>query len=183
MTTKIDFDRENLHLVPPCAAYMHSYRAAIYEYLKWAVEDFAYPKLKTRRDLAGFLRRSDNARRGIGVPSGFVPSSAFWLVDGQHYLGSGDVRHFLNDRLRVYGGNIGYSIRPAAWQQGLGTIQLALLLAEARKLHIEKPIITCFDANIGSAKVIENNGGVLQRKVFNTIRGMERLTRIYEVDL
>jgi len=182
MTTKIEFDRKNLHLVPPCAAYMHSYRAAIHEYMKWAVEDFAYPKLKTRRDVAGFLRTAEENRRGINVRSDLVPSSAFWLVDGRHYLGSGDVRHFLTDKLRVYGGNIGYSIRPAVWQQGLGTIQLALLLDEARKLHIQKPIITCFDANIGSAKVIERNGGVLQRKVVNTIRGMERLTRIYEIE-
>lgn len=182
---KLAINFENLHLVQPTAAYIDSYRAAIAEYRKYQVEDFAYPKVTTRRDVAAFLRRVDNFSRGIGLPPGFVPSSAYWLVDGKHYLGSGDVRHFLNDNLRRLGGNIGYSIRPAAWKQGLGTIQLALLLTEAANLRISKPIITCFDGNIASAKVIEKNGGRLLRKVNNRYRDSNtpRLTRIYEIDL
>jgi len=180
----INIDFGNLHLVRPCVGYMHSYRAAIYEYCKWAVEDFAYPKITTRRDVAAFLRRTEQFRRGVGVPSGFVPSSAFWLVDGRNYIGSGDVRHFLNSRLRHLGGNIGYSIRPAAWGRGLGTLQLSMLLHEAKKLHIAKPIITCFDTNAASAKVIEKNGGVLLEKRLNqTDDGKNKLTRIYEIDL
>jgi len=176
-------NRKNLHLVEPCQMYIDSYRAAIAEYRRHDVADFVYPKVSTRRDAAKFLRELEGARRGIGIKSGFVPSSAFWLVDGRHYLGSGDVRHFLNDSLRTFGGNIGYSIRPAAWRQGLGTAQLAMLLTEAAKLHIAKPIITCFDGNIASIKVIEANGGVLVKKVNVQTRGANRLTRIYEIDL
>jgi len=183
MTSNTNPNHNNLHLVVPCAAYINSYRAAFAEYRKWDVEDFAYPKIKTRRDVAAFLQKADHTRRGIGVRDGLVPSSAFWLVDGQHYIGSGDVRHFLTERLKVYGGNIGYSIRPNYWQQGLGTLMLSLLLHEAKKIGVAKPIITCFDTNIASAKVIEKNGGVLLRKVTNSIRGIQRLTRIYQIDL
>jgi len=178
---KIDFN--NIHLVLPCTAYMHSYREAIKEYRHHKVEDFAYPKVGTRREIAAFLRKADHFRRGINMPKGYVPSSAYWLVDGQNYLGSGDVRHFLNDNLRRLGGNIGYSIRPGAWRNGLGTLQLALLLVQAKKLRIYKPLVTCFDGNTASARIIEKNGGILLHKLSNSFGGQQRLTRIYEIDL
>ena len=152
------------------------------EYMAHRVEDFAYPKLSNKRDIKAYLKRLDEFRAGK-VPDGFVPASAFWLVDGVHYLGSGDVRHALNAHLQRLGGNIGYSIRPAAWGKGLGTVQLAFLLQEARKLGVEKPIITCYDENFASIKIIERNGGVLVKKVVNRVYGKQRLTRIYEVNL
>jgi len=163
--------------------YMASYRAAIKEYTARGVEDFAYPKVSTKRNALAYLKRVENYRRGIGLPKGYVPGSSFWLVDGQHYLGSGDVRHYLTDSLRKLGGNIGYSINPLFWRHGLGTMQLGLLLQEAQKLRIAKPLITCFDGNAASAKIIEKHGGVLQNKITNRFRGEDRLTRIYEIDL
>ncbi|MCL2396974.1 MAG: GNAT family N-acetyltransferase [Defluviitaleaceae bacterium] len=178
---EIDFN--NIHLVQPCMKYMDSYREAIVEYLQQRVEDFAYPKVAGKRAAMAYLQRLDNMRRGIGVPIGFVPYSAFWLVDGRQYLGSGDVRHYLNDKLRRLGGNIGYSVRPSAWRRGLGTLQLALLLDEAAGLRISKPVVTCFDVNAASARVIEKNGGVLVSKVNNRIDGQDKLTRVYQIDL
>ena len=178
---KINYD--DIRLIQPNMHYMDSYRAAVKEYYARQVEDFAYPKVSTKRRAAAYLRRLENFRRGIDVPKGYVPCSSFWLVDGQHYLGSGDVRHYLNDRLRRLGGNIGYSVNPLFWRRGLGTLQLALLLKEAKKLHITKPIVTCFDANTPSAKIIEKNGGVLVDVMTNPFRGEHRLTRIYEIDL
>ena len=180
---KISIDFQNLHLIHPNLAYINSYRAAIAEYRRHGVEDFAYPTVATRRDAVKYLRRLERYRRGIHMPGGYVPSSAFWLVDGRNYLGSGDIRHFLDDNLRRLGGHIGYSIRPGAWRQGLGTVQLALLLKEAGQLGIPKAIVTCYDTNIASAKVIEKNGGVLIKKISNTFGEIERLTRIYEIDL
>jgi len=162
---------------------MDSYRVAFHEYARHVVEDFAYPDVATKRAAAKYLRRVENFRRGIDIPKGYVPSSGFWLVDGQHYLGSGDVRHYLTDSLRKLGGNIGYSINPLFWQQGLGNLQLQLLLEEAKKLRIAKPIITCFDENTASAKIIEKNHGVLLRTITNRFRGQDRPTRVYEIDL
>jgi len=162
---------------------MSSYRAAIKEYAKRNIVDFAYPNVSTKRKAKAYLKELENHRRGINIPKGRVPSSGFWLVDGTHYLGSGDIRHYLTDGLRRLGGNIGYSINPLFWQQGLGTLQLNLLLEEAKKLRIAKPIVTCFDDNAASAKVIEKNNGILLRTQDNDFRGSKRLTRIYEIDL
>jgi len=130
-----------------------------------------------------YLESLEDLRVGFNLEFGRVPSSAFWLTDGKHYLGSGDVRHHLNKPLKTFGGHIGYSIRPAVQNKGLGTIQLKMLLREAKKLGIKIARITCFDENAASASIIEKCGGVLVEKVYNEIRGEQRLTRIYDIRL
>jgi len=85
--------------------------------------------------------------------------------------------------LKKFGGHIGYSIRPQAWGHGLGTIQLKMLLHEARKVGIQTARLTCFDDNVGSYRVMEKNGAVMVNKVLNRVYGRNRLTRIYEIDL
>lgn len=180
---KMEIDFENLKLVEPSFELWKGFVEAIREHRLCKVEDFAYPKVRSMREFKNYLRRLDDFRNERNIPKGFVPVSAFWLTDGTQYLGSGDVRHYLNESLETFGGHIGYSIRPQAWGRGLGTIQLALLLGEARKLGIPIVRITCFDNNIASARVIEKNGAVLIGKVNNKIKGRNRLTRIYEIDL
>jgi len=181
--TQIEIDHDNIHLTKPDMTYIGSYRAAFAEYRAHNVEDFAYPKVASKRQAKVYMARVENFRHGINIPMGYVPNSGFWLVDGRNYLGSGDVRHYLDDNLRKLGGNIGYSIRPAAWRLGLGTLLLSMLLEEAIKLNISRPIVTCFDTNVASAKIIEKHGGVLLKKITNRYGGTDRLTRIYEIGL
>jgi predicted acetyltransferase len=40
---------------------------------------------------------------------------------------------------------------------------LRLALLKAKELDLVKVLITCYDDNTASAKVIENNGGVFER--------------------
>lgn len=77
-------------------------------------------------------------------------------------IGTIQLRHKLSSELRKYGGHIGYGIRPTERLKGYGTQQLALVIEEARKLGLTKVMITCDKNNIGSAKVIMNNGGILE---------------------
>ena len=177
----MDIDFENLRLVRPCADFHESFKHAIREHRRNKTEDFGYPKVRTKGQFREYLEELDDLRTGFGLSLGRVPSSAFWLTDGKHYLGSGDVRHRINKSLKTFGGHVGYSIRPAAQNKGLGTIQLRLLLREARRLGIKTVRITCFDENAASARIIEKNGGKLIEKVYNNIRGEKRLTRVYDI--
>ena len=179
----LDINMNALKLVKPCQTYRESFIAAIAEYRRHKVIDFGYPEVEMDADFFYFLRRCEERREGKNLPRGYVPDSAFWLTDGVHYLGSGNVRHFLNQELKGYGGHIGYSIRPAAWGRGLGTVQLRLLLTEAKKVGITTARLTCFDDNIGSYRVMEKNGAVLINKVENRVNGRLRLTRVYEIAL
>lgn len=63
------------------------------------------------------------------------------------------------------GGHIGDGIRPSERKKGYATKMIALALLECKKLGINKVLMVCDKNNIGSAKSIINNGGVLENEV------------------
>lgn len=127
-----------------------------------------------------FLKYENN-RQGINLPEGYVSASSFWLVEDDVVIGVGGIRHSLTPALQKFGGHIWYAIIPSKWNLGYGTLQLKLLLEEAFKLGIYNALITC-DDNIGSYKVMENNGGVYQDTIENIIDDQSRKTRRYWVN-
>lgn len=60
------------------------------------------------------------------------------------------------------GGHIAFGVRPTARRQGLATWALGAVLPEARSLGLTRVLVTCDDHNLGSARTIQNNGGVLE---------------------
>jgi predicted acetyltransferase len=116
-----------------------------------------------RKALPDFIRQLDEQSRGIGLPTGYVPASSFWLVrrgDGV-MVGVSNLRHGLIPALEDVGGHIGYSIRPSERCKGYGTRILALTTEKARARGLGQVLLTCDTDNLGSARVIEKNGGVL----------------------
>ena len=85
-------------------------------------------------------------------------------------VGICNIRHDLNqDYLMTIAGHIGYSINPAERRKGYATEQLRLALLEAKKLGIDRVLVTAADWNIGSQKTILANGGVLENTYFDTV--------------
>jgi len=103
-----------------------------------------------------------------------VPESVYWLVDGDKHVGRISIRHKLNATLLMNGGNIGYEIRPSRRRQGNGTLMLGMALPIARSIGLTKALLTCFDFNIGSWKIMEKNGAVLQDIVVGDDRELMR---------
>lgn len=130
-------------------------------------------------DFAGFVDRLLHFNANpVGT---FVPQSPFWITLGDVYVGRLDIRHRLNDNLRLFGGHIGYDIRPSMRRRGYGTRALQLGLIEARKLHIDRVLVTCSEHNIASRKIIEANGGVLEDLIPTRFR--PELTCRYWIDV
>jgi predicted acetyltransferase len=98
-------------------------------------------------------------RQGV-VTRWDVPSTAFWYISGEHYLGSLVVRHELTDDLGEVGGHVGYHI-VAPWRgQRHATGMLTAGLVECRKLGLHRILLTCTPDNEPSRRVILANGGV-----------------------
>jgi len=113
-----------------------------------------------------------------------VQSFDYFAVDDDKFIGIIHIRLELTPFLLNYGGHIGYGINPKYWRQGYGTELLRIGLIKFKELSEEKRVlITCDDNNIGSAKVIENNGGVLENKVTNIDDYGETLTRRYWINI
>ena len=118
------------------------------------------------------------------VCPGLVPATTFLAVDADGKLiGMIDIRHRLNEGLLRFGGNIGYSVRPCCRRQGYATQMLALALEECRKMQMQKVLVTCNKENIGSAKTIQKNGGVLENEVAGKENGEDRITQRYWITL
>ncbi len=114
-----------------------------------------------------------------------VLSYDYFAVDDDKFIGIIHIRIELTPFLLSYGGHIGYGINPKYWRQGYGTELLKLGLIRIKELiKDDRVLVTCDDDNIGSAKVIENNGGVLENKVLNKDEyGDEVLTRRYWIKI
>lgn len=96
---------------------------------------------------------------------GWVPASLYFLIDeNKKIFGALQIRHALNEKLLKLGGHIGYGVRPSERQKGLATKMLSLSLKKAEELGLKRVLITCDKKNIGSAKTITNNGGVLENE-------------------
>lgn len=96
---------------------------------------------------------------------GRTPSSTFLCIreSDKAMVGICNIRHDLNsDFLINTVGHIGYSIRPSERRKGYATEQLRLALLEAKKLGINRVLVTATDWNIGSQKTILANGGVYE---------------------
>jgi predicted acetyltransferase len=95
-------------------------------------------------------------------PDGFVPSTTWWWVEGDEYLGRIAVRHRLTNWLREVGGHIGYDVRPSARRQGHATAMLRAVMPLAAGLGVNPALVTCDVDNIASRRVIEANKGELE---------------------
>ncbi len=113
------------------------------------------------------------------VRPGLVTHSTYWMVDGQRIVGALNFRHDLTENLKLYGGHIGYGIRPSERQKGYATTGLRLALEEARQRGLDQVLLTCGADNLASRRVILANGG---REIEPTVRN-GRETRRFIIPL
>jgi predicted acetyltransferase len=100
-------------------------------------------------------------RRGVRIRWD-VPSTLYWYVSGEHYLGSLVLRHRLTEELAEVGGHIGYHVVSPWQRQGHATRMLAAGLVEARSVGLERVLLTCAADNEPSRRVILANGGIYE---------------------
>lgn len=110
-------------------------------------------------------------------PKDMVTSNIFIAIrlSDNKIVGIIDFRHHINDPiLSVWGGHIGYSVRPDERKKGYAKEMLRQNLKNCKKYGLDKVLITCNYHNIASEKTIIANGGVFEKEIYVDDNRMKR---------
>ncbi len=112
----------------------------------------------------------------------WVTQTTYWgVLDGGKVVGRIILRHHLTDRLREFGGHIGYEVRPSSRRCGIAKDMLKKVLETEKAREIGRLLVTCAPDNEASNKTIKANGGVLERAAY--VAAWNRNTNYYWIDL
>jgi len=168
-----------IKLIMPCEKYWKSYldsynemdHDGLVEGMDWDSESL--PQV--------YFDRAKELSEGKDIGS-LVPATNFWIIADDEYSGRMSIRHELNEKLKKYGGHIGYEVKVSARKKGIATKALSLAIEFCKtKLMLKEVMLTCDNSNIASIKTIEKNGGVLREK--NNDESNNRLSRYYIISL
>ena len=108
----------------------------------------------------GWLEELEMKSSENTIPEGLVPSTTYLAVreKDNYIVGMIDIRHYLNEFLKQFGGNIGYDVRKSERNKGYAKQMLKLTLEKCKDLKMKKVLITCDEDNIASEKVILSAG-------------------------
>lgn len=153
-------------LVRPTAALEQEYLDYISEWLRVGETLIPYAARFEEADFSHLLARWERDETEAAVMTGFVPASLYFMInDADRILGAIHIRHRLNDALLRHGGHIGYGVRPSDRNRGVAARMLSMGLKIAAELGIMRVLVTCSRDNIGSARTILANGGVLENEI------------------
>ena len=96
--------------------------------------------------------------------SGPLPTSTYAMLDGGIEIGFIQIRHQPSHSCDVptnFASHIYYEIKPEYRHKGYGKKILKLGLKKVEEIGLKEIIITCYDDNTPSKKIIEANGGIL----------------------
>jgi len=96
--------------------------------------------------------------------TGELPTSEYELLDDDQKVGFIQIRHRPSGAKEVppnMASHIYYEIYPPYRGKGYGKQILKLGLNEARKIGLKEVLLTCYEENVASKKIIEANGGTL----------------------
>lgn len=129
-----------------------------------------------------FIEYSKLLSKKETCPKDKVPSDYYLMIRTEDacLVGMIDLRHHIDHPiLRVWGGHIGYSIRPSEQGKGYAPLMLKLDLEKAKELGLNKVLVTCSRNNQRSMKTIISCGG----KYENSVKVENEMIDRYWIDL
>lgn len=158
-----------MNLVLPCKKYEKEYYGLVDSAIKNKDVSEMGNAYRNGENYQDMLKRLENRRNGIKIANRDVPATVYFIIDNNKLVGTIDLRHELNDNYFSRLGHVAYYIKPEERKKGCATKALSLALQKYKKQKIEKVLITCLEDNVASRKVIEKNGGKLEKSFYDDI--------------
>jgi predicted acetyltransferase len=145
-----------LFLVEPSIQYKESFIAFL-------DENFEVDKINEKR----YRYMKDNVEKYIEECLNSKVFKMYWYLDNStnEFIGLINIAYQLDEVRQNYGGSCSYIIKPSKRNQGYGTTLLKTGLDKIKQMGHSYALIGCDVDNIGSTKVIENNGGIFEERL------------------
>ena len=109
----------------------------------------------------------ENNKNKDKIPKEYSTQTTYLVIEDNEIIGILNARWEKVPTLMLFGGLIGYSIRPKYRGKGYANEMLKLGLDKFKEKSINEILISCKDFNIASKKVIEKNNGIFERNYYN----------------
>ena len=114
-------------------------------------------------DFDQYLAYCKSERERTEIVGDLVPQTTYWIIlDNEIAVGKFTIRYQLTEKLKWLGGHFGYEVRKSYRKKGIAKEAMRLGLEIFKESGIKTGIVTCDDDNLGSIRVLEGNGGVLE---------------------
>jgi len=158
-------NKKKLKLVAPDLTYKKSFLKLVQkavlssEKIPWFIEYSLY-------DFEGIVKILNDNAENKSLKENEVQSSTYFAVFGKKVAGVINIKHRLNEKLKIYG-HIGYYVSLAYRKKGIATKMLQLALVESEKLNLDTVTICVDKNNIASKKVAIKNDLTLTDEFFD----------------
>lgn len=153
----------NIKLVKPTMEHEQAYWNFIAEWEECGERIIPAAVRPVGETYADWLKETAKFEKRETCPPQYVPAYTYFLInENNKILGAINIRTELNQSLLEFGGHIGYGIAPSERRKEYATKMLAMALPIAKELGLEKVLVCCNKNNIGSARTIQKNNGILE---------------------
>lgn len=157
-----------IKLVEPAIEYAQDIMEYREEFLQSEDSMAGCGSLRDQKTVEGWLKEIDLLENEETCPAGKVCSNTYLAVrsDDNRVVGIIDFRHHIDHPiLGLWGGHIGYSVRPSERRKGYAKEMLGLVLQKCKEHGLARVMVTCDADNIASKKTILVNGGIFDKDV------------------
>ncbi len=158
----------NIKLVKPTIEYTADIMEYRKEFLQSGDSMAGCGSLRDQETVEDWLHEINLLENEETCPEGKVCSNTYLAVriDDDRVVGIIDFRHHINHPiLGLWGGHIGYSVRPSQRRKGYAKEMLRQVLQKCREYGLSRVMVTCDAKNVASKKTILVNGGIFDKDV------------------
>ena len=168
------YSSDDFMLIEPTEEYADQIDEFRVEFLDWRNTFSGFASLLRMGDAKKWIEWCRRQKNPALVDPDRVTATQYLYIrkSDNRLVGLIQVRHYFDEFLEKYGGNIGYSVRPDERRKGIGRLMFRAVLPECRALGLEKVIACCRDGNVGAENTIRANGGELINTVYEPNRGI-----------